>query len=88
MKTIVRSDDGQVPDRLGVDENGNVAAGYQVIVDNSCDDWPYRDAADYLLDRPSLYCSKGDAVYLLSSGEVSVEWGDETNILRCTVLRN
>lgn len=48
------------------------AAGYHVIVDNSCDDWPYRDAADYLLDRLRLYRSKYDAVCLLSSGEVSV----------------
>jgi hypothetical protein len=26
-------------------------AGYHVVVDNSCDDWDYADAARYLLER-------------------------------------
>jgi len=26
-------------------------AGYDVVVDNSCDDWDYADAARYLLGR-------------------------------------
>jgi glycerate 2-kinase len=46
--------------------------GFQVVVDNRCDDWDYRDAAVYLLDRMQELCRRYPKVCLLSAGEVSV----------------
>jgi glycerate 2-kinase len=48
--------------------------GYEVIVDNACDDWPYDKAAAYLVDRlVELRRQHGDRkVCLLSGGEVTV----------------
>lgn len=47
--------------------------GYTVVVDNSCDDWPYRKAADYLLQRLQQLAQEHTRVCLLSGGEVAVE---------------
>jgi hydroxypyruvate reductase len=47
-------------------------AGYHVIVDNSCDDWDYADAARYLLDRFHTFRAKHDRFCLISVGEVTV----------------
>lgn len=46
--------------------------GYKVVIDNSCDDWDYAKAGDYLLKR--FYELRGEhgKVCLLSSGEVTV----------------
>jgi hydroxypyruvate reductase len=54
--------------------SGEYAAklGFQVVVDNRCDDWDYRDAAVYLLDRLQELCQRYPKVCLLSAGEVSV----------------
>jgi glycerate 2-kinase len=50
------------------------ALGYEVIVDNGCDDWPYDKAATYLVDRfieLRRQC-EGRKLCLLSGGEVTV----------------
>ena len=47
-------------------------AGYRVIIDNSCDDWDYRDAAAHLLSRLQEESSLTDHVCILSAGEVTV----------------
>jgi hydroxypyruvate reductase len=48
------------------------AAGFTVEVDCRCDDWDYRRAADYLLDRLRQLRSKGQRVCLVSGGEITV----------------
>ena len=47
--------------------------GLHVEVDNSCDEWDYRDAAKYLLDRVEQLRTCHPRVCLLSAGEVSVQ---------------
>jgi glycerate 2-kinase len=50
------------------------ALGYEVIVDNACDDWPYDKAAAYLVDR-LVELRRGHTdrkLCLLSGGEVTV----------------
>lgn len=50
------------------------AHGYHVVIDNSCDDWDYNDAARYLLDRMrALQAQHGGKLCLLSGGEVTVK---------------
>jgi len=51
--------------------------GFHVVVDNSCDDWEYRAAADYLLDRLRNLSAQYARVCLLSGGEVLVKVGKE-----------
>jgi glycerate 2-kinase len=50
------------------------ALGYEVIVDNGCDDWPYDKAATYLVDRlvELRRRHQGRKLCLLSGGEVTV----------------
>ncbi|HZQ92161.1 MAG TPA: DUF4147 domain-containing protein [Terriglobales bacterium] len=48
------------------------AAGFAVEVDNSCDDWDYARAADYLLERLRKLRQGVSRVCLLSGGEVTV----------------
>jgi hydroxypyruvate reductase len=48
-------------------------AGYAVEVDNSCDDWDYERAADYLLERVRELRKKVSRVCLISGGEVTVK---------------
>ncbi|MBV8114920.1 MAG: DUF4147 domain-containing protein [Silvibacterium sp.] len=47
--------------------------GYKVIIDNSCDDWDYRDASQYLLKRFHELRQEFPRLCLLSSGEVTVK---------------
>ncbi len=51
-----------------------VALCYEVIEDNSCDDWPYERAAAYLLERLIEHRRQhpGRKLCLLSGGEVTV----------------
>src|SRR5277367_3490471 len=49
------------------------ALGYKVVIDNSCDDWDYRDAAQYLLKRFHELRREHPRLCLLSSGEVTVK---------------
>ncbi len=47
-------------------------AGFQVHVDNSCDDWDYERAAEYLLNRIRELKKQHGPVCLISGGEVTV----------------
>jgi len=47
--------------------------GFTVEVDNSCDDWDYVRAADYLLHRVGELRKKSEKVCLISGGEVTVK---------------
>lgn len=47
--------------------------GFAVEVDNSCDDWDYARAADYLLGRLRDLRTKSERVCLLSGGELTVK---------------
>jgi hydroxypyruvate reductase len=51
------------------------ALGFKVVVDNSCDDWDYAEAARYLLERFHALRKAYSRVCLLSSGEVTVRLG-------------
>src|SRR5207253_9863865 len=46
--------------------------GFTVEIDNTCDDWDYAKAADYLLWRLSELRQKEERVCLLSGGELTV----------------
>jgi len=48
------------------------ALGYKVVIDNSCDDWDYRRASQYLLKRFHELRREFPRLCLLSSGEVTV----------------
>ncbi len=48
-------------------------AGFVVHVDNSCDDWDYDRAADYLLQRVRELRKQFSPVCLISGGEVTVK---------------
>jgi len=57
-------------------EEASVAAeraGFIVHVDNSCDDWDYARAADYLLERLRELRKQFSRVCLISGGEVTVK---------------
>jgi hydroxypyruvate reductase len=47
-------------------------AGFHVVVDNSCDDWNYNDAARYLLQRFHALRATHPRLCLISVGEVTV----------------
>src|SRR5260370_218347 len=47
-------------------------AGFAVEIDNTCDDWEYDRAADYLLDRLRKLRQGATRVCLISGGEVTV----------------
>jgi hydroxypyruvate reductase len=49
--------------------------GYEVVIDNRCDDWDYADAARYLLHRFHQLRLEHAKVCLLSGGEVTVRLG-------------
>ena len=48
-------------------------AGFTVHVDNSCDDWDYERAAEYLLKRLRELSKNSARVCLISGGEVTVK---------------
>jgi len=58
-----------------IDEAGVAAerAGFIVHVDNSCDDWDYERAGDYLLRRVRELRKQFSPVCLISGGEVTVK---------------
>jgi glycerate 2-kinase len=47
-------------------------AGFHTVVDNSCDDWDYADAARYLMDRFHALRAEHPRCCLISGGEVTV----------------
>lgn len=49
--------------------------GFHAVVDNTCDDWDHRDAAEYLLQRARELSREHPRLCLLSGGEVSVRVG-------------
>jgi hydroxypyruvate reductase len=49
--------------------------GFFVAIDNTCDDWEYREAAEYLLERLRGLSAEHERVCLLSGGEVLVRVG-------------
>ncbi len=49
-----------------------MARGYEVILDHTCDEWDYRDAAKYLLHRLEQLRPHHPRLCLLSAGELSV----------------
>ncbi len=51
------------------------ALGYKVVIDNTCDDWDYAEAAKYLLARFHELRKEHARLCLLSSGEVTVNLG-------------
>lgn len=56
--------------------------GFTCFVDNTCDDWDYRDAADYLLERIRKLGEQHDRVCLISVGEVTVRLPEESRSKR------
>jgi hydroxypyruvate reductase len=50
--------------------------GFAVEIDNSCDDWDYRKAADYLLDKLRNLRKGVSRACLISGGEVTVQVKD------------
>lgn len=48
------------------------ALGFHTIIDNSCDDWDYRPAAEYLLQRMRALRQQYAHLCLISAGEVTV----------------
>ncbi len=50
--------------------------GFHTVIDNTCDDWSYDDAADYLLKRLRQLRSEHGRVCLISAGEVTVHVAD------------
>ncbi|RRA49491.1 glycerate kinase [Acidipila sp. EB88] len=49
------------------------ALGYKVVIDNTCDEWPFDRAAAYLVERMRTLRAEWGRVCLLSSGEVTVQ---------------
>lgn len=47
--------------------------GFHVVVDNSCDEWDFRAAAAYLVDRCTELRSDNKRLCLISTGELSVQ---------------
>jgi glycerate 2-kinase len=60
--------------KVAIDEAAVAAtrAGFAVEVDNSCDDWPYDKAAEYLTNRLRELRTRVSRVCLISGGEVTV----------------
>ncbi len=60
--------------RMAIEEAAAAAAraGFAVEVDNTCDDWDYEKAADYLLQRVRELRRYISRVCLISGGEVTV----------------
>lgn len=60
--------------KVAIDEAAIAATqqGFAVEVDNSCDDWDYEKAADYLVGRVRELRGKVSRVCLISGGEVTV----------------
>ncbi|MHB1935234.1 MAG: glycerate kinase type-2 family protein [Acidobacteriaceae bacterium] len=48
------------------------AIGYIALIDNSCDEWDYKTAAKYLLDRLRSFRTEHPNVCLISAGELRV----------------
>jgi glycerate 2-kinase len=49
--------------------------GWDAVIDTNCDDWEYRDAANYLMDRVESLVRERGPVCVVSGGEVLVTVG-------------
>jgi hydroxypyruvate reductase len=69
-----------ISNRSAVDAAAKLATtlGFDVTIDNSCDDWDYVRAADYLLKRIRDLRQAGRRACLISGGEVTVKVTDES----------
>jgi glycerate 2-kinase len=56
------------------------ACGFAVEIDNSCDDWDYERAADYLLRHLRESRQSTSPVCLISGGEVTVRVGENSGV--------
>ena len=65
--TILSADDLAASARMRAE-----ALGFVAVVDNTCDDWDYRDAAEYLLRQIRGLRRKHNRVCLISTGELTV----------------
>lgn len=54
--------------------------GFHTVINNTCDEWEYRAAADYLLVRLRELSAEYPRVALLSGGEVLVSVGENSGI--------
>jgi glycerate 2-kinase len=67
VTTLLSSDD-----LLDAARSHALKLGYEVVIDNTCDDWDYADAARYLLERFRQLRQNHLRLCLLSAGEVTV----------------
>lgn len=51
--------------------------GWDAVIDTTCDDWEYRDAAKYLMDRVESLVRERGPVCVISGGEVLVTVGSK-----------
>ena len=72
IETLLSSDD-----LIDAAQTKALSLGYAVVIDNSCDDWDYADAARYLLERFNQLRREHRKLCLLSGGEVTVRLGRE-----------
>jgi hydroxypyruvate reductase len=72
VETLLSSDD-----LIDAARTKALALGYEAVIDNSCDDWDYADAARYLLDRFHQLRREHPKLCLLSGGEVTVRLARE-----------
>ncbi len=72
VETLLSSDD-----LIDAAQAQALTLGYEVVIDNSCDDWDYDEAARYLLGRFDQLRRKYAKPCLLSGGEVTVRLGNE-----------
>jgi hydroxypyruvate reductase len=56
--------------------NHAASLGFHAVIDNTCDDWSYNAAADYLLNRLRQLRREHPSTCLLSTGEVTVRVPD------------
>jgi glycerate 2-kinase len=56
------------------------SAGFEVEVDNTCDDWDYAEAADHLLARLRKMRQASPHACLVSGGEVTVRVGEKCGV--------
>lgn len=62
-------------------EEHAAASGFSVVIDNSCDDWDYKEAGDYLLGRArELRRAENSRICLISGGEVTVKVEDDSGV--------
>jgi hydroxypyruvate reductase len=46
--------------------------GFHAVIDNTCDDWDYRAASEYLLARLRILRREHESICLISAGEIAV----------------